>query len=167
MSADDDSEFARLLTGVKRLHSDRINLYQQRKPQQPFKKTQPQPEYAIEPLFPVSGTPRDSHFHSGLQVKLQRKIRQGAIRPEASLDLHGYRQNEALDLLQEFIDDALQRRYRMLLIVHGQGYRSSDGAVLKPLLQRWLAEQSQVLAWCPAQARDGAGGASYIYLRNA
>ena len=35
---------------------------------------------------------RDSHFNSGLQVKLQRKIRQGAIRPEASLDLHGYRQ---------------------------------------------------------------------------
>ena len=31
MSADDDSELARLLPGVKRLRNDRINVYQQRK----------------------------------------------------------------------------------------------------------------------------------------
>ena len=167
MSADDDSEFARLLKGVKRLHSDRINLYQQRKPRQPVKNNQPQQDYAMDPGLPASATPRDSHFNSGLQVKLQRKIRQGAIRPESTLDLHGCRQHEALALLAEFIADALQRRYRMLLIIHGQGYRSPSEAVLKPLLQRWLAEQPQVLAWCPAQVRDGAGGATYVYLRNA
>jgi DNA-nicking Smr family endonuclease len=165
MSADDDSEFARLLTGVKRLHTDRINQYQQRKPRQPLKKSQPQQDYGMDPGLPASTEPRDSHFNSGLQVKLQRKIRQGAIRPEATLDLHGCRQHEALALLAEFIADALERRYRMLLIIHGQGYRSPSEAVLKPLLQRWLAEQPQVLAWCPAQVRDGAGGASYVYLR--
>lgn len=53
----------------------------------------------------------------------------------------------------------------MVLVIHGQGYRSQDEAVLKPLVQRWLATQPQVLGWCPAQARDGAAGASYIYLR--
>jgi DNA-nicking Smr family endonuclease len=101
-----------------------------------------------------------------MQVKLQRKIRQGRIRPESSVDLHGCRQAEALALLEDFLADALQRRCRMLLIVHGQGYRSSSEAVLKPLVKHWLSEQPQVLAWCPAQARDGAGGASYVYLRN-
>jgi DNA-nicking Smr family endonuclease len=167
MSADDDSEFARLLTGVKRLHSDRINHYQQRKPRQPPNKAGPQQDYAADPQLAASAVARDSHFHSGLQVKLQRRIRQGAIRPQATLDLHGYRQHEALAQLEEFIADALQRRYRMLLVIHGQGYRSPSEAVLKPLLQRWLAQHSQVLAWCPAQLRDGAGGASYVYLRNA
>jgi DNA-nicking Smr family endonuclease len=167
MSADDDSEFARLLPGVKRLHSDRTNHYRQRRPQQPVKQIQPQQEYAVDLQMPASAAPRDSYFHSGLQVKLQRKIRQGAIRPQATLDLHGYRQHEALAQLEEFIADALQRRYRMLLIIHGQGYRSTSEAVLKPLLQSWLAQQPQVLAWCPAQLRDGAGGASYVYLRNA
>lgn len=100
-----------------------------------------------------------------MQVKLQRKIRQGAIRPESTIDLHGYRQNEAIAMLEEFIADALQRRYRMILIVHGQGYRSPGEAVLKPLVQNWLEQQAEVLAWCPAQIRDGAAGASYVYLR--
>jgi len=167
MSADDDSEFARLLPGVKRLHSDRVDHYRQRKPLQAPKKIQPRQDYAEDPALPASSAPRDSHFHSGLQVKLQRRIRQGAIRPQAILDLHGCRQQEALAHLEEFLADALQRRYRMLLIIHGQGYRSSSEAVLKPLLQRWLAQQQQVLAWCPAQPQDGAGGASYVYLRNA
>jgi DNA-nicking Smr family endonuclease len=167
MSADDDSEFARLLPGVKRLHSDRINRYQHRKPHQAVKRTEPQQHHATYPHLQASAASRDSHFNSGLQVKLQRKIRQGAMRPQATLDLHGCRQHEALALLEEFFANALQQRYRMLLIIHGQGYRSTSEAVLKPLLQRWLAEQSQVLAWCPAQVRDGAGGASYVYLRNA
>ena len=38
MSADDDSELARLLQGVKRLRSDRINVYQQRKPHPDYPK---------------------------------------------------------------------------------------------------------------------------------
>ena len=93
-------------------------------------------------------------------------MKQGAIRPETSIDLHGYRQVEAMEALESFLNDALQHRYRMVLIIHGQGYRSQSDAVLKPLVQRWLAKQSQVLAWCPALPRDGAAGASYVYLRN-
>jgi DNA-nicking Smr family endonuclease len=167
MSDDDDSELARLLPGVKRLQSDRINVYQQAKPVKESRKQAPR---RVEPVFSYSDATAagdDSYFNSGLQVKLQRKIRQGAIRPEASIDLHGYRQTQALPELEEFMSQVLQRRCRMILIIHGQGYRSQTEAVLKPLVQRWLSEQSEVLAWCPAQPRDGAAGASYVYLRGA
>ena len=166
MSADDDSELARLLPGVKRLQSDRVNLYRQRpqsKRAPPTRQTLPTGQSADSGL---SGSASDSHFNHGLQVKLQRKIRQGAIRPQSSVDLHGCRQAEALDVLRDFLDDAGGRRYRMLLVIHGQGFRSEADAVLKPLVQRWLATQPQVLAWCPAQARDGGAGASYVYLRS-
>ncbi len=64
------------------------------------------------------------------------------------------------------MSEVLHRGYRMILIIHGQGYRSQSEAVLKPMVQRWLSEQSLVLAWCPANPRDGAGGASYVYLRS-
>lgn len=164
MSADDDSELARLLPGVKRLQSDRVNLYRQRPASRRTvapRAVTPPPPHAVSS---GSGSPRNSHFNSGLQSKLQRKIRQGAIRPQSSIDLHGYRQAEALEVLQEFLEDALQRRYRMVLIIHGQGFRSQTEAILKPLVQSWLAAQPLVLAWCPAQARDGAAGASYVYL---
>jgi len=165
MNDDDESEFARLLPGVKRLHNDRINVYRKRGPNKSAPRVTRQ-EIDRQTDYPAESLPaRDTQFNSGLQKKLQRKIKQGVIRPETSIDLHGYRQTEALDALDSFIAEALQRRLRMVLVIHGQGYRSQSDAVLKPLVQRWLTTQSQVLAWCPAQARDGAAGASYVYLR--
>jgi DNA-nicking Smr family endonuclease len=169
LSTDDDSELARLIPGVKRLRSDRIDIYRQRPPAERAPGSRQTRPESMDTGAGLGNSPaaRDSYFNSGLQVKLQRKIRQGAIRPESSIDLHGYRQGEALQALREFFDDALLHRYRMILIIHGQGFRSQTDAVLKPLVQRWLSEQSQVLAWCPAQVRDGAAGASYVYLRGA
>ena len=166
MSADDDSEMERLIPGVKRLHSDRINVYRHRERIKHAPRNRA-PEFEQVDDFPVESQPAlSSYFNTGLQVKLQRRIRQGAIRPEAVLDLHGYRQQEAIAALQEFLADAVSKKYRMLLVIHGQGYRSQSDAVLKPLVQRWLSGKPQVLAWCPAQARDGAAGASYVYLRS-
>jgi DNA-nicking Smr family endonuclease len=165
MSDEDESELSQLLPGVKRLRSDRVNVYQQRQPAAAAIKSNPRQVDSQASFYETSLGAQDSHFNSGLQVKLQRKIRQGGIRPEDSIDLHGYRQAEALLELDEFMSQAIQRRYRMILIIHGQGFRSQSEAVLKPLVQRWLSEQEQVLAWCPAQLRDGAAGASYVYLR--
>jgi DNA-nicking Smr family endonuclease len=161
---DDDSEFADLIPGVKRLRNDRINVYKHRdKPA--VRVTQPERASPVQTHHPDTTIANDSHFNAGIQKKLQRKIKQGTIRPGASLDLHGFRQEEALDALNHFIADALNQGERMVIIIHGQGYRSQSDAVLKPLVQRWLAGHSEVLAWCPAQIPDGAGGASYVYLR--
>lgn len=166
MNEDDDSEFSGMIPGVKRMQSDRINVYRQRSRKKLLPRAH-QPQPAFEAGFPSTSAPvRDTFFGAGLQKKLQRKIRQGMIRPEASLDLHGYRQAEALQALESFVGEALQYGMRMLIVIHGQGYRSQSDAILKPLVQRWLASQAQVLAWCPAQPRDGAAGASYVYLRS-
>ena len=165
LTEDDDSELARLLPGVKRLQSDKVNLYRQQ-PRKPIARPSKSREPVVEDrVSGLSGSPGDSHFNAGLQSKLQRKLRQGSIRPEASIDLHGCRQTEAVRLLEQFFEDARRHRYRMLLVIHGKGYRSESEAVLKPLVHRWLANKSQVLAWCPAQARDGGAGASYVYLK--
>ena len=166
MNDDDDSDFAGLIPGVRRLHNDRINVYQHRQRKQRLPRA-PDEHDATPTSFPSEATPvHDTYFNTGMQTRLQRRIRQGQIRPEASLDLHGYRQSDALEALRQFFDDALQRGLRLVIIIHGQGYRSQSDAVLKPLVQRWLASQTQVLAWCPAQPRDGAAGASYVYLRS-
>jgi len=167
--SNDQASFSDLMTGVKKLEDDRINVYRHRikktgLPKRGAHSVDSNPDFASIDYQQRSGI-RESQFDVGIQRKLQRKIRQGAIRPEDSIDLHGYRQAEALLELDGFMSQAIQRRYRMILIIHGQGYRSQSEAVLKPLVQRWLSEQSQVLAWCPAQLRDGAGGASYVYLR--
>ena len=167
MNDEDDADFSRLVAGVRRLHSDRINVYAQ---QPRTARTHPRarrPEHtdntteAIQAVAPR----REAWFKPGLQKKLQRQIRQGQIRPEASLDLHGCRRQEALQMLESFVDEALGQGWRMIVIIHGQGFRSQQEAVLKPLVQQWLGNHPRVLAWCPAQARDGAAGASYVYLQ--
>ena len=101
LSTDDESEMDRLIPGVKRLQNDRINVYRQRPPA--VHKTNPRPTPPDPPSVSTAASrPVDnSHFNSGLQIKLQRKIRQGAIRLESSVDLHGYRQAEALETLQD------------------------------------------------------------------
>ena len=166
MHNDDDSDFAGMVPGVRRLQHDRINVYRHRR-EQKFSPRRPAGD-AQTPLPAAaagSAAQRNSWFDSGLQKKLQRRIRQGLIRPQASLDLHGYRSHEALEALHRFVDRALRQGLRMVIVIHGQGYRSQSDAVLKPLVQRWLANHPGVLAWCPAQPRDGAAGASYVYLR--
>ena len=165
MKDDDDPSFADLIPGVRRLRSDRINVYEHRAPGKPraiARARKPEDSPVSDPL---TGRGDEAWFNPGLQKKLQRRIRMGQIRPEDSLDLHGCRQQEALQMLESFLADALGRGLHMVVIVHGRGLRSEREAVLKPLVQRWLGSQSKVLAWCPAQARDGGAGASYVYLQ--
>jgi DNA-nicking Smr family endonuclease len=166
MPDDDDSDFASLVPGVRRLRQDKVNSYHQRPVRATRPATRDRPR-EIRSTAVSAGTPaQSSQFNSGIQHKLQRRIRRGDIRPQASLDLHGLRQHEALAALDEFIDEVLAAGLRMVVIVHGQGLRSQQDAVLRPLAQRWLASRPEVLAWCPAQPRDGAAGATYAYLRN-
>ncbi len=166
MSDDQDDDFSRMMPGVKRLEHDRVNVYAQRarKPQNPLR--HPPSDYRHPPpAAPETIAASAVYFDAGLQKKLQRRIRQGLIRPEASLDLHGYRRVDAVDALDAFLERARAAGKRMLIVVHGRGYRSAGEAVLRPLVHRRLAERGDVLAWCPAQPRDGADGASYVYLR--
>lgn len=166
MSNQDDDNFADLIKGVTPLKNDRVNLHGQtsRKTILPAKQAA---RGDLDPGNDFSAREtRESQFNPGLQKKVQRKIRQGVLRPEASLDLHGFRQQEAQIQLEAFFAQARSKGLKMTVVIHGQGYRSEQDPVLKPMVFRWLAAQSFIMAWCPAQPRDGAAGASYVYLRS-
>ena len=89
----------------------------------------------------------------------------GKLPVDAVLDLHGFRQHEAVAALQALIKESMRTRARFLLIIHGKGYRSKNEAILRPMVHYWLSEQNTVMAYCPAQAKDGGSGASYAYLK--
>ncbi len=162
-----EDDFASLMSGVKRLESDRVNLLQQRLP----KKIKSQPESPVaetdfsELEFIQQVNISDTYFDHGIQRKLQRRIRQGMMPVNDNLDLHGYTQKSALAELVKFFGHAKLAQCKTVIIVHGKGNRSSNSAVLKPLVHHWLSQQSFVLAWCPAQPMHGGSGASYVYLR--
>ena len=167
--SDNESDFAALMPGVKRLDNDRINVYQQRLQKPVPAKSRVTDDKALPDFsslsFAQQGQIDDSHFDHGINRKLQRRIRQGLLDIDDRLDLHGYIQKKAVLELSEFIQYAVSNRFKLVIIIHGKGTRSSENAVLKPMVQHWLSQQDCVLAWCPAQPKHGGSGASYVYLR--
>jgi DNA-nicking Smr family endonuclease len=165
----DEASFSDLMGDIKRLDDSRINVYQsQVKKKVSIKKQDFTAESADfscinhHNLAQIDG----SFFHSSIQKKQQKKIRQGTLRVDGHLDLHGFHQQRATKELSQFVEHAMSVAFQFLIVVHGKGSRSEHQSVLKPLVHHWLAQQSMVLAWCPAQPKHGGSGASYIYLRN-
>ncbi len=85
---------------------------------------------------------------------------------DVRLDLHGLTQARAHRALDHFIDQAVARGARTLLVITGKGV-GGDG-VLRQMMPRWLAEgphTARVLRVEPAHVKHGGGGAWYVYLR--
>ncbi len=97
-----------------------------------------------------------------------RRLLAGSWPVVARLDLHGYRQDEAQQVLNEFVA-YVQKRGVCAEIVHGSGLGSKGFApVLKTLVRRWLMEHPEVLAYAePNRHNDGAVRVLLRKLRSA
>jgi len=94
------------------------------------------------------------------------KIKRGDMPIDGRLDLHGLTQARAHRALDHFIDQAVGRSARTLLVITGKGV-GGDG-VLRQMMPRWLAEgphTTRVLRVEPAHVKHGGSGAWYVYLR--
>ena len=110
-----------------------------------------------------------------MDSKLHIKMRQGKIRPEAKLDLHGLHLAQAQPTLTKFVLDAHGKGLRLILIITGKGRNSEDYDVipkrkggLKATVPNWLAMEplsSKILQITNAHVKHGGGGAFYVYLR--
>ncbi len=97
-----------------------------------------------------------------------RKLKAGEFTIQAHLDLHGHTKPAAEQALQSFIANGHALGYRLVLIIHGRGLKSSGGPVLKEYLVRRLTTGSLshlVLAFCSARPCDGGTGALYVLLK--
>lgn len=112
---------------------------------------------------------------AGVQHRLYRSLRQGQLVIGASLDLHGFRVEEARKTVLHFIHDCSVQGHRCGLLVHGKGWHVESAgtsgetlegkARLKSHVNRWLREMPMVLAFCSAQPKDGGTGAVYVLVK--
>lgn len=96
------------------------------------------------------------------------KLRAGEFSVEKTLDLHGYRSDEACELFEAFIKGAIKEGAHCVRVVHGRGLKSKDAPVLKTHLKKWIVRamhRKWVVAFSSAQMRDGGPGATYILLK--
>ena len=86
-----------------------------------------------------------------------KRLQNGHYEVVADVDLHGYTQEEAQQVLNEFIE-FVKKRGVCGEIIHGSGLTSRGYMpVLKSLVRRWLMAHPDVLAYCePRKGNDGA-----------
>lgn len=102
----------------------------------------------------------------GIQTTRRRQLRQGMIPVQFQLDLHGYRIDEARELIHEFIQVSRYRGLTCVRIIHGKSHRSKERqSTLKSHTNHWLKQLPDVLAFCSAPPSEGGTGSVLVLLK--
>jgi len=107
-----------------------------------------------------------------LERRLRQKLARGRAAPEAAIDLHGMRRQEAFVALRQFLARAQIEGARLVLVVTGKGERGALGegtpGILRQSVPNWLREPAYhaiVVGFEEAQRPHGGAGAFYVRLR--
>lgn len=175
--ADDELSFADLFNNVKPLrkdHHNRANTETPKPDPTPNQKIKDEQRVLEESLtLEVSLETEDlqtgdslSYCGPGIQKSVFKKLKKGQYSIDAELDLHGYTRPEAQVALAKFIQTTRENNIRCVRIIHGKGFGSSNqGPKLKPMVNKWLQQRNEILAFCSARPHDGGTGAVYVLLK--
>jgi DNA-nicking Smr family endonuclease len=103
-----------------------------------------------------------------LEARLRQRLARGRVAVEDTLDLHGYRQEEAHRVLRNFLIRAQGRGAKLVLVVTGKGRTAAEPGVLRRAVPLWLEAadlRSVVVGFGEATATHGGSGALYVRLR--
>ena len=167
---DEQDLFQQAMRGVTPLKPDNRVRHKRTTKKTPVRRHEiaaDQPERRFSDDLREDSCPDRLYFErpGGAQKSVLKKLRAGKLGIDSTLDLHGLSVDAARRQLIDFMEECRQFGYRHVVIVHGKGFRSEDRPVIKPLVNRWLREAHEVLAFCSAQPRDGGTGAVYVLLR--
>lgn len=117
-------------------------------------------------VAPVETGDELSYLRPGVQKQSLRKLKRGQIAIQAELDLHGMFVDQARPAVRNFIARCIDQGRYAVRIIHGKGLGSRNKhPVLKNRLNKWLQQNSAVLAYCSAWPVDGGTGAVYVLLK--
>lgn len=108
----------------------------------------------------------DKYCNNG-QKQVIKHLRTGKYKIVKILDLHHYRQNEAILKLEAFINGNITPGNTCLKIIHGKGLNSIDGkAVLRSIVRRFLEYHPRLIAYTNAEEREGGDGTTLVKLKS-
>lgn len=106
-----------------------------------------------------------SYHNPSIPKKRMQELKNGQIIWQAKLDLHGLNSDAAKEALIQFIIHQSQLEHRCLLIIHGKSGKKGEAPVLKNLINHWLPQFPQVIAFHSALPKQGGAGALYVLLK--
>lgn len=164
-----DFSFFDEMQDVDQINQDKASSWKKRLPPVPIKHEsleEDKPAYDRHYLSNVQTGDELSFCRPGLQQRTFQDLRRGRLAIDMDLDLHGLTAKLAQKELEDFFQFCHRHRYKCVLIIHGKGYGSENQPVLKRLVDVWLREREDVLAFCSATSRDGGTGACYALLKS-
>lgn len=130
-----------------------------------------------KPLFapPKAKKPLKPH-NEPLDRAIERKLKQGKIDPEATLDLHGLNQQDAFQALNQFVQNSYNKGIKHVLVVTGKGKGVAEAddwlvpgqGILKGKLPEWIKSQplkNYIIDAVFASPKHGGTGAYYVIIK--
>ncbi len=169
-SADDIALFHDTIGTVDRLNDD--HLPPDPPPRRPrVRVAERMAEADLNPLSDATAEPVEhgeylSFVRPDTAPAILRKLKRGQFSVVASLDLHGMTIDLARNAIHRFFQAERQEIRCCVRLVHGKGNRSERQIpVLKQMVNHWLPQRDEVIAFCSAPAHDGGTGALYVLLK--
>jgi DNA-nicking Smr family endonuclease len=117
----------------------------------------------------VTNLPEYMEGHvEGLNPLTIERLKNGDFSIQKSLDLHGYSTENARELFEEFLKEAILSGMHCVRVIHGRGLKSKEKPVLKERLKTWILKamnRKWIVAFSSCKMCDGGPGATYILLR--
>ena len=105
------------------------------------------------------------YLKEGHPPRLLRQLKRGQYSVQDEIDLHRMNALEAESSVRIFLHESLVAERYCLRIVHGKGLGSGpEGPVLKQLVDAWLRQRNDVLAFASAPPSQGGTGAVLVLL---
>ena len=129
------------------------------------------PEMPQDVVFPQKAnqpkTAQPARSHQPLEKPVHRKLAKGRLPIEARIDLHGLFQDEAHDLLLDFLLRAHDRGMRHVLVITGKGSSMGSEGILRRAVPLWFSKPEVrflISSYEWAARHHGGEGALYVRL---
>lgn len=131
-------------------------------------------QYAVKQDFTTYSKALDDMEYGGIDKSTLNKFKKEEFKIEAVLDLHGYKEDDAFEKVEDFITRCYNKGKRCVIIVTGKGHQHQSDDIYTPkgILKRqtpqWLNMpriRSMILVYKNPSERLGGKGALYILLK--
>jgi len=168
----DHELFRKEVNDVRPLKHDRIKPYKNR-PKAIPRQSELNEKQVIHDMMSDEYDPVDIEngeelyfARDGIQTRVIRKLKRGQYKIDAEVDLHGLNVEAARETINQFLLFCQHEDCRCVRIIHGKGLSSRHkGPVLKKMVNRWLRQRKEVLAFTSTLPQHGGTGAIYVLLK--